>query len=161
MNFLKILCCGRNNTFLTRLQRSPGWAGRRALHQPCVAADAGSTFWRNSCSLGRSFIQLSGMRSTTCKWGESRLAAVQFCAVCKNICSYHLQWCDSEFSPGWSQFSPVLMLWAHGWEYWYEILAFSTLQPMICLESSFSSWASWNKFEQFPSDHLFCFLISY
>ena len=54
------------------------------------------------------------MRSTTCKWGESRLAAVQFCEVYKNLCSCHLQWCDSEFSPGWSQFSPGWRLWAQG-----------------------------------------------
>ena len=161
MNFLKILCCGRNNTFLTRLQRSPGWAGRRALHQPCVAADAGSTFWKNSWSLGRSFIQLSGMRSTTCKWGMSRLAAVQFCAVYKNLCSCHLQWCDSEFSPGWSQFSPGWRLWAQGWKCCSEMSASSILQPMICLEGRISFWESWNKLERFPSDHLFCFLISY
>ena len=83
------------------------------------------------------------MRSTTCKWRESTLAAVEFCELCKNLCSCHSQWCDSELGPGWSQFSPGLRLWAHGWEYWYEILAFSTLQPIICLELSFPSWVSW------------------
>ena len=114
-----------------------------------------------SCSLGRSFIQLSGMRSTTCKWGMSRLAAVQFCAVYKNLCSCHLQWCDSEFSPGWSQFSPGWRLWAQGWKCCSEMSASSILQPMICLEGRISFWESWNKLERFPSDHLFCFLISY